>query len=645
MNKFIKTLVMCFMFAMPFFSSAQSVPVIPGAAKGVYAIIDSNYNVGTTATKWTTATVTLQNNTTTNVTGVQFRVFYDKAAFTSASVDYGAITPSNVDLQYVDSNAQGFLTITFVYTGSSSTFTMPNGLQASIVFTKANPTVLYSLPSIGNLSWTGVSIFPNLAAAQSGLDTTLTTYSYGGKWNWATFKYHGTFLNVTGTGAKNLALALEKRIKSSYTTSTGIWVTDSVYLTDANGKFSITRSYDTSYYDVRLAVKGDTMTVGNVISTADAQLINQWTLKTKTPSGFDFYTGDVNGSGSLTIADAYGVFGRIAGRFTAWPNGVKDIKFFTSFEYTTITGAPTTNFTTTIPGVTNFTFQILAGQPDSVTYYVLVPGDANGTGYHMARLTPIDITINPAPGTPAAKENVIDASVDYDFPTTSVELNVPSISVNAGGNVELPVTVKTNGQSISSLQLALIYDQNLLAFKDVQNSEKSMFWLSSVNASDGIIEWAGYDPTPNKDYSISNNYQIFKLEFTALTPQTNWKQSPLYTTRKYCGDMDSHDLSITPTNGILVVYRVASTKFEKYMSVYPNPTTGEFNIDFNVTAEGKVNLAILNTAGQTEKIILDKNMKPGSYTYSCNINDLASGLFIATLKQNGEPTSIKLIKQ
>jgi hypothetical protein len=519
---------------------------------------------------------------------------------------------------------------------------MPNGLQFLISFTKASPSVIYSLPSIGNLSWTGVSIFNNLAASQSGLDTTLTTYSYGGKWNWATFAYHGKFVNVTGTPAKGVTLALEKRIKSTFSTYTGTWVTDSIYATDVNGRFAISRSYDTSYYDVRLSVKGDTMSVGNVISTADAQMINNWVLKTATPSGFDFYTGDVNGSGNITIADAYGVFGRIAGRFTAWPNGVPNIKFFTSTEYSTITGAPATNFTTTIPGATNFTYQIQANQPDSVTYYVLVPGDANGTGYHMARITPISVTINPAPGTPSSRENVIDESVNYDFPTSTIEVNVPSISIKEGNLVQLPIKVKTNGKTVSSLQLALSYDNTLLAFKDLVNSDKSLNWLSSFSISDGIVEWAGYDPSKNKEYGVDDNYQVFNLEFIALKPQGEWKQAPLYTTRKFSGDIDSKDLSIVPTNGILVVFGI---KDETHvMKVFPNPTSGEFNVDFSVKEDGIVNLSVINAAGDLQKIIVDKKMGRGSYRYNCNINNLSSGTFIATLNAKDQKESVKIIK-
>ena len=84
-------------------------------------------------------------------------------------------------------------------------------------------------------------------------------------------------------------------------------------------------------------------------------------------------------SNQITISDAYVIFGRIAGRFNTWVNNVKDIKFFTATEYNTLSTA-TTNLTATTPGVTNFTYDIVAGQPNSVTYYVLGMGDANGTG-------------------------------------------------------------------------------------------------------------------------------------------------------------------------------------------------------------------------------------------------------------------------
>lgn len=640
MKKIIFILFALIMCALSTEVYAQSGPPAPSA--GIWTIIDTSYQVGTSTLGQSKARITLKNATISKYTGIQTRIFYDKNAFASASVALVGST-TNLYLQSVDNNANGYVTISLVYTGNSSTYSLSDGERFEITFTHVAPASFFALPSISALTFSGAATFSTLAASQTGLDTTLNKHSYGGVWEQPTLDFHGKFTNVTGSGAKNLTLALEKKVKVG-----GTWGIHDTYVTDLSGNFAFSEIIDTTYYDVRLAIKGDTMTVGNVISTADAQLINQWVLGSATPSGFDFYSADVNGSNNVTITDAYGVFGRIAGRFTSWPNSVKDVKFFTATEYTTITGSPSTNFTSTYAGSTNFYYNILPGQPDSVQYYVVVPGDANGTGYNMARLTPIEVMINPPAGTPAQTENVIDMTVEYDFPTSSIEVNLPNLSVNSGNLVEIPVTVKTGGKDISSLQLALLYDQALLEFKDVTNSEKSMQWMSSINPTGGVIEWAGYDPSANKSYMIPDNYEVFKLRFIALKPQVEWAASPLYTSRKFSGDNQSKDLSITAANGILIVAKMAgpSNQLDNFeIKAFPNPTTGEISFEFAVKHSGQVKLAIVDLNGSEQFVILDQDMPAGKYVYSSNINQLINGLYVASLQAVDQANSTKIIKK
>ena len=640
MKTHLKKLAILLMLMLPLIGFSQA-PVAPG--NGIYAIIDTTYQVGSHTQGFSKAKITLQNTTATLVTAVQFRVFYDKNAFSSATPALLGST-SNLDLQYVDNNAGGFLTITLVYTGSSASYSLPNGETFEVTFNHVGAASFYALSTISDLTWSGVNTFPQLAATNPGFDTTLALHSYGGVWEKPELNFHGTFTNVTGTPAKNLPLSLEKKVKVG-----GTWGTHASYTTDINGEFDFTEIIDTTYYDVRLAIVGDTMSVGNVISSADAQLINQWVLGSATPSGWDFYSADVNGSNGISITDAYGVFGRIAGRFSAWPNNVKDVKFFTVAEKNTITGNTSTNYTSSIPGVTNFYFDILPGQPDSVQFYVLVPGDANGTGYHMARVTPIDVVIDPLPGTPAQQENVIDTKVEYDFPTQSIEINVPSITVNEGNLVEIPVKVNTNGINITSLQMGFLYDEDVLEFRDVYNSPKSMFWLSSVNPLDGIVEWVGFDPSANKQYAIEDGYNIFTLRFLAKSPQNEWDQSPLYTSRKFSGDFNSKDLNINPTNGILIVAKMAggfgTGSLAETIKVYPNPTTGDFSVSFTVKEAGRVKLLVTDMNGRIINSILDKDMPVGKYVYYSNIGNVSTGIYFTTLQSLAEVESFKLIKK
>jgi hypothetical protein len=614
--KLISSTLLFITLALPVFS--QTGP--PAPSSGIWAIIDTSYTVGTNTLNVTKAKITLKNTTSSKTTGVQFRVFYDKNAFASASVALVGST-TNLYLQSLDNNANGYVTITLVYTGSSSTYTLPDEETFEITFGHVTATAFQTLTSITSLSWSGAFPYSQVAAEQPGNDIALSLHNYGGVFNLPKLDYHGTFTNVTGTGAKNLTLALQKKPKTGST-----WSQVNTYTTNINGDFSFSEILDTTYFDVRLAIQGDTMGVGNVISVADAQQINQWTIGGATPAGWDFYHADVNGDNIVSISDAYGVFGRIAGRFSVWPNSVKDVKFFTVAEYNAVTGTPATNFTSTYPGVTNFTFNILPGQPDSVTFYVMVPGDANSTGYHMARLTPIEI-INPT----NSPNHLIDEAVEYDFVAPTIEVNVPSLSVDEGNLVKLPVKVFTGNNKVGALQLALKFDGELLEFKQVLNSEKAMNWMSFVNPMDSVIEWGGYDRTNGENLFIDGE-TVFTLTFLAKKPKDEWAQSPLYTTRKFVGAADAGDMNITPTNGLYQVKMVRGISLkENEILVYPNPTTGEVTIKFNVPMDGNVNLSFVDINGKVVTNILNEYMPSGNYTYRASLSGFAPGSYYTTM--------------
>jgi hypothetical protein len=634
--KQLKSLLFGLLFFLPFIGKAQ-VPAAP--SNGLWGIIAAQYQVGTTAQGTTDAKITLQNTTLTKFAGVQFRVFYDNVAFTNATVSLIGST-TNLDLQYVTNTANGYITITLVYTGPSATYTIPNGERFLITFNHAPAATFNNLASISNLTWTGAQSFTSYAAKQDGMDTTLSVHNYGGVFTPVNFAYHGTFTNVTGSPAKYLNLALQRRPFGGNT-----WTQHSTYVTDINGDFNISVPLDTTYWDVRLAIQGDTMGVGNIISSTDAQQINQWVLGNGTMTGFDYYTADVNGSNNTTISDVWGVFGRISGRFTQWPNNTKDVKFFTVSEYTTINGSAT-NYTSTIAGVTNFTFDILPGQPDSVVYYVMVPGDANGTGYHMARVTPIEVLVGPIPGLESQVYNVIDTKVEYDFPTSTIEVNVPHISVQAGNLVELPVKVFTNGEELSSLQFGLKYNTDLLEFKGVYSSSNAMEWITYVNPNDGQVDWGGFDPTNNEQPLVDGD-EVVTLQFIAKQPQNLWEESPLYTSLKFAGTTQSEDLTITPTNGILQVLKSNMGKvIGNTISVVPNPVVDEVTISFEVKETANANLSISDVVGRKLITILDGQLPNGEYNYVENLGSLDRGLYLVTLTmENGETKVSKIVKQ
>ena len=456
MKKLLLTLLVSI---LTFSAFSQTTPPAPGTGK--WLIVDTNYTVGASNVGVTKADLYYRNTTNQKITGMQFRVWYDKDAFNGAAPTVALkYPPANQYMQYVTNTTEGNITVTLVYTGTSAVFSYLDTAAVEVTLTHAAPAIWNTLDSIKTMKITGTTIFNNLASTNLGNDTTLTAYSYGGIFLQQTLKFKGTFLTTTGSGAKNLTLALEKKPKTGST-----WTQVNTYTTNLQGKFNFTETLDTTYWDTRIAVKGDTMGIGNILSTADAQKINQSVLAQYTPVGFDFYTMDINNSNTITITDAYGVFSKLAGNFPSWPNNTQNLLFFTPTQYAAINGA-TTSLQTTYPGVTNFTYYINGGA-DSVIYYIAVKGDANNTGYNMARLTPIPIVVPEK-----APQYVIDNTVKYDNVVDSIEINMPKVNVEAGNLVNIPVKVLTNGKSLSALQLYLKYDDDLLEFKKVINSEK-----------------------------------------------------------------------------------------------------------------------------------------------------------------------------
>jgi len=608
--------------------SAQSATTSPGT--GHWVVIDSGYKVETYTTGKTVAPLYFYNTSTINkITGLQFRVFYDNTAFT-AVVPSLKISSSDQYLQYTDNNTSGYLTVTVVYTGTNSTFNYSDGAMFDLTFTHSSATVWNTLDSIKSLKISGVSSFPNLASSNYGNDTTLTVYSYGGRFNQKMLRFAGKFINTTGTNSKNLWVSLEKKAPG------GSWTTVMSKSTNSNGVVVFYKNIDTTYWDVRMAVKGDTMTPGSVFSTADAQKINQVMLGTYTPKGFDYYSMDVNAAdGNITIADVYSVYGRLAGRFTKWPNSQNDVKFFTVAEYNTI-NASSNNYTSTIAGVTNFYYTI--DGKDSITYYVNVKGDANGTGFKMARLTPIKI-INPA----NANKYIIDNTVSYDNVIETIEVNMPKITVDQGNLVNVPVKVLTKGKQLGAFQLELKYDTALLEFRKIDLTEKMMNWTSFTNPDNGIVAFGAADL--KGDQLLNDGETVMNLQFIAKKPQADWGTAAVWTGPKFVGGNDARDMNITPAMGIIEVRRIQNTTVVKGLEkiiVYPNPTQGEVVVEFKVEYDSEVELNVNDLIGKRVLEILNQRMPSGSYKYIVKLDQLANGMYIMSLQTSTTATSHKI---
>ncbi len=611
-------------------SQAQTCPTPTNS--GAYITLDQSYQLGSYSQGKTNVPLCWYNSTTDKLTATQFRVFYDGNAFSGVDSVTMLNTTFPSYLQYEDNPTQGYVTITMTYTGNDPSFTLPNGSMFNIVLNhETTLATTYLNPT--SMTFVGGTSFPQLSTTQSGNDYTLGLENFGGNFTLPTFSYKGRFLNVTGTGAKNIPVVLEKSLKN-----TSSWISVDTSTSGLDGRWSFSNVVvDTSAWNMRINVKGDTLGYGNIVTTTDAQQVNKFVIGTETPTGFDFYTSDVNGDNNISISDVYSLFARVSGRFTSWVNSVADVLFFTESEFNTIDGS-STNYKSTIAGQTNFTKTIGPNESDSVTYYVASPGDANGTGFKMARMIPIEI-VNPN----NANQRIIDVTTHYDMDLESIEVNFPVLGVNEGDLVNIPVKLKTGSIELGSLQVAMKFDSDLLEFIELKNELKPGNWVSFVNPNDNVVEWGGYDPSNNQNL-IQDGEIFFTLVFKAKTAQTNWNKSPLYITRKFAGNRQSTDLKITPTDGILQIFKTDGELVYDDLVIFPNPTQGESTLKFKVFEPGYITIGLYDLNGKLQIDVLNGTYDVGEYHTKIDLGFLPTGEYYALLQNEKKLFSEKTLK-
>ena len=253
---------------------AQTCP----APSGNNIIIDSAYAVGSSISKETNISICYSNTTTSKITGLQFRLAFDTAAFITPTVTLATPDPSQYMQFHVTNNK---IAVTIVYTGTDSNFTYTSNKLLQINFKHKADSIFQNLPNIANLTFD--NSYPTVASTSNGLDTVLSKYNAGGKFIRPNLSFHGTFVNVTASYTKNLLVGLFKKAKTSST-----WNLVMVDTTDIVGKFAFQADIDTTWYDAKVEVKGDTLSMGNVVTTADAQKVNRFVLELETPTAFDF---------------------------------------------------------------------------------------------------------------------------------------------------------------------------------------------------------------------------------------------------------------------------------------------------------------------------------------------------------------------
>lgn len=338
----------------------------PDATKP-YLILDQAYELQPVGSgNATDVKIYFDNKGSSATKAVQFKFWYDKNVFARPTVTYVGGETNNYFLTKVD-EAEGSAVVTWVYTGANTSYTIGAGalFNVSLPFQSG-----FKNGTINALSFTGATSFPAYATLADGTDGVLGLQNYGGGFKEPSFQYTATFKNSASNPSTDIPVILQK--SSDGTT----WTDVKTVKTDTNGEAKFTENLDQSYWKLRVKVS-EGLNATSALSTADADMISQIAAGIQKAVGVQFYTANVNKVNDITVSDSYMVFSRLAQNQTSYANR-PDVLFFTEAEYNDIVNS-TTDKSVTIPGQTTF-ISTLINNTTGAVYYLLVIGDANGTG-------------------------------------------------------------------------------------------------------------------------------------------------------------------------------------------------------------------------------------------------------------------------
>ena len=602
----------------------------PDASKP-YVLVDTSFIVGSYLQGSTTLYLHYNYTGSEKVKAIQTRIYFDTAAFSSVVATAGP-TISSESVYFRSNRVANYLTLTVSYTGTDGSWTFPAGAWVKLVFTHG--TRFYDVDP-DSIKLVGTPSYPNKATINSGTDVTLGMANYGGYFVRPPFTMPVYVFNQDETpmGKVKVQFFQHKKVATNWD-SLAIYETDS-----ATGKVTLRTNVDTSISYVKIRINGDTAKAGDAVNVTDAYKINEVVLETDTLSKFQYFASDINKNNVYTMSDVFLVFNRIAQGAQRWNDflpGTKDVMFFRVGQKQSIFAAPGTDFTSTITP-THDLVDTLNGE-DSVSYWGVLLGDANGTG-----LTNIGMIVGKNTDDPNSSEYVRDSRVSYKNAKETVSFDIPRLTISNETEVTVPVTIVTNGVDVGSIQFGLVYDTELLEFKNIDVSEQVKAWTSYILVKGDHVEWGGYESS-NKQDVIRSNAEVFNLTFKVK--KTGWTESPIRVVTKAVGNSKAEDVNINESNSDgKIVYMRAPIEFDfdNVFIAYPVPFKDNLTVETAPLMVGEnFGVEIFNQLGQPVFGDSQNVYAGGTQRMYVDMTAQPKGVYFVRYK-NGDKVSVKQV--
>jgi hypothetical protein len=107
----------------------------------------------------------------------------------------------------------------------------------------------------------------------------------------------------------------------------------------------------------------------------------------------------------------------------------------------------------------------------------------------------------------------------------------------------------------------------------------------------------------------------------------------------------AYNADVTPQTAPKQKIETQNLVAELLYTVYPNPTDKEIHIDYDILANAKVKISLLDFSGKKVKSILNTKQELGAYSAVANVESLPSGNYILEIQVNDKVYTEKIVKK
>jgi len=609
-----------------------------------FILVDTLFTLSNYPATYTDVYIHFANPTASPVKAVQFRLYYDNTKFSGATMFWGPTAQPIVDKygSYFDVNASGYLNIVATYTGTSNTYDWNDGAMFKLRLAHGTNYKGVVTPVVT----TGAGSYTSLATVGSGTDVALTLFNYGGAFQMTPLTFPIRVKNPDLSPAQGVWFSAKKRLKS---TPQGTWQSIASDSTNGSGLVQFTHPVDTNYWHLKITSQTDTMSDGGAISITDAYKLANHVTSQDTLAGTEWYAGDINESGTVTISDGFSVFSRLALQSTTWTGlftGVNNVAMLWPDGFATAQSAVAAPNWSTNPRM--YSIDTIVNRLDSINPYIYVIGDATTTGYN----NPATILAKKDPAGNGTTQYILDPGVYLSNKPDTVQFRFPKLVLSIDNFVDVPVTMYTFGNKIGAAQMGFEYDTNIFEFTFIEAGPVAAKWTSLISVEKGRVFWAGHEDKLNPGVleAMSNAF-TFRFRVKSIL---GWTSTPIRIFDKAAGNEKAVDLSVkpSPNDGSIINGRAAldPATLEKMYGfyVYPNPITELTNgwaiAEFYTEDKQPLTIIVANMQGQILKAEKIEETDLGFQVKGIYMGDLPRGTYFVRMVMNDRDKVYKIIK-